>query len=236
MAYVGHQNVSGIGGLITSATFTDKFNTKIHKGLPNFTKIAGSTKLASVELSGIVTNQTSISASHSTYTTTSFAGAGGGVNGILTSLSLSGKLGGEVTFTAVVEGVKSGGASSTADPGDIQTMYDASISIGESSAKVLSFSLSASWDIEWVYDKSGGNWPYPEISSCILKSFDGKLSVQLNQTASLGSTASEVSFSISVGGLSISGKGYETENKAEDSPDGIFGTTRTFIISELSIA
>lgn len=236
MPYVGHQHVSGINGLITSANFTDKFNSKVYKGLPNFTVVAGKTKLASIELSGIVTDTTSFSATHSAYTTATASGAGAGVDGIITALSLSGKLGGEVDFSVTVEGKKTSGASSTANPGTLMLIDDATITVDSATLKVLSFNLSANWSIEWIYDGAGLDFPYPKIADAIFTSFDGKLSVSLNEAPVLGDTLGEIDFAISVGKLSITGKAYEDENKAEDTPDGTYTTTRNFIISELTIS
>lgn len=236
MAYVGHQNVSSIGGLYTSAVITDAFNTKTFKGLPNYTVVAGKTKLARLEINGVLSDTTSLTAAHDSMVMMSQAAAGAGVDGVLVRLDVSGKSGGELTFAAAVEGKKISGATDTPEPGNLLFLEDATITVDSVDLKVLEFDLSATWEPEYVYDDASADFPYPTIADTIFKTFDGKLSVTLNQALALGTTLTEVTFSIMAGNLTLSGKAFEGSNKSEDDPGGTFKTSRDFVISELSIS
>lgn len=238
MAYIDHQHVGSIGGLYTSVRFNDRFNANVYKGLPHYIVVAGKSKLASMTIEGIVTDSTSLSGiSHSAYATATAEGAGKKVDGIITALELSGSLQKEVTFSVTVEGVGDNSAiSSTPEPGTLLFCEDATITLGSTTVNVRNFSITASWDIDWVYDKNDTSFPYPKIADCILKGFEGTLEVDLNAIASLGSTLESVNFSITVGNLTISGTAYETQQSSSDTPDGVLTTRKTFRISTLSIA
>lgn len=237
MPYVGHQHVVSFGGLYTSVDVRDSFNSRILKGLPSYTVVAGRTKLATLTIEGVVSSNTSLSGiSHTGYSTATFKGGGVGVDGVLRSLRLSGKAQSEVTFSATVEGAKTTGASSTDAPGTLRFCEDATITVGSQTLNVLSFALDLSWDVEYVYDANDSSFPYPKISETIFRSFEGELTVALNSLMNLGSSMSEVTFSIVIGGIQISGKAYESSQATRDEPEGTLTTTRRFTVSEISIS
>ena len=237
MAYVGHQHVIGFGGLYTSVSIRDEFSTKVLKGLPNYTVVAGKTKLATLDIEGVVTDTTTLSGvSHSDYTTAEYAGAGAGVDGVLTKLTIAGKAQNEVTFSATVQGAKTTGASSTSTPGAIVFCEDASIKFGSTEISKLSFNLSLSWGVEFVYDAESSSYPYPDVDNTIFKSFEGTLTVSANELGSLGNSLGSVNFTIVVGNLSITGTAYETTQETADEADGTLETTRTFTVATVSIS
>lgn len=238
MPYVDHQHVNAFGGLYTSASFADEFQAKTYKGLPHYTVVAGRKKLATASIAGILDSTTTITnaITHSAMTSVTVGGAGKAVEGVLTSLTLSGKKADVINFSLEVKGKTATPPSSTPAPGTLAMLEDATITVGSNQLSVLEFNLNASWDVEFIW----GADVYPTVADTIFKSFDGTLSVKLNATPDLSNTLSEVSFSISIAlgankTLSITGAAYETTQTAEDTPDEFYAMTREFTISELTI-
>lgn len=231
MAYVGHQSVGGVTGLITGVDFEDKFNAKRYRGLPNRTVVAGKKKLASMTLTGYATDQTTISASHTGLSTITLTGGGKSVTGIITELSLKGSKGEPVTFSVTAQGSGgSGGGNNSGDIGELVFLED--VSVSGISGDLLSFNLTASWDVEFVYSSTN---VYPDLDNCIFKSFEGTLTLDANAITSIGNTLNEVGFSISTGGLTASGKGYLVSAKVNDTPDGYLKGSLVYMISELTV-
>ena len=219
----------GINGLVRNVTGTIESQSETRKGLPSYIKVVGSNKLWSGEISGDVTNSTSISLVHDDKVACDVQADGISVDGYLTSFNCSGSSNSIVEFRASVEGSSSGSASES-DPGDPVFLEECTISgSGASSDEIIDFSLDCSWDLEHEYSSG-------VPSSTSFKSFDGTFVYTTSTEGSdeITESGGTATFSLSAGGLSISGEGKITKCEQTAEVDGIVKFQKTLTITSLT--
>lgn len=233
MAGFGHKAVSGLDALITNVRYEEKFNTRRYRGLPDVQVIAGRTKVATMTVEGIILQDTDFgSLSATTPVSLTLVGGGKGVEGFLTELTIRGNMNEPVTFTATVVGKPTTGTS-----GSSQTITASDIVFfDQTSFKTsLSFTLSLSWDLYLYYDPEGEDWPFPDRDKSFIRTFEGSLLVESPQeVANLGSSLAVATFSLTAGGVSISGEGYREAVTAVDNAEDFFKGGYRILITKLT--
>lgn len=219
----------GINGLVRSVSGAIESQSETRKGLPTFTKVVGSNKIWSGEISGDVTAATSISLTHSDIVSCNVKADGIGVLGYLKSFSCSGSSNSIVEFRASAEG-KSGGDGSAADPGDPVFLEECTISGDGASTGIIDFSLDCSWDMEHEYDEHGE----PTADGTVFKSFDGTFVCTTSEAATDRiTTTGTVNFAVAAGGLNITGTGKVTKVEQSAEVDNVVKFKRTIKIITL---
>jgi len=219
----------GINGLVRSISGAIEAQSETRKGLPTYIKVVGSNKLWTGEISGDVTDLTSVTLAHGAAVSCKVRADGIGVDGYLTSFNCSGSSNSIVEFRASVEGASSGSASES-DPGDPVFLEECTVSgSGATSDNIIDFSLDCSWDLEHEYTDG-------EPSATSFKSFDGTFTYTTSAEGSdeITESGGTATFSVSAGGLSISGEGKITKCEQTATVDDVVKYQKTLTITSLT--
>ena len=220
----------GINGLVRSVTGAIEAQSETRKGLPTYIKVVGSNKLWTGEISGDVTDSTSVTLAHNDKVACDVISDGISVKGYLTSFSCNGSSNSIVEFRAGVEGGATGTATAT-DPGDPVFLEECTITgISGDTADIIDFSLDASWELEHTFDSGA-----PTSDGTSFKSFDGTFVYTTSATASDDITASgdTETFSIVAGGLNITGTGKVTKCEQTAEVDDVVRYKKTITVISL---
>ena len=218
----------GINGLVRSISGAIEAQSETRKGLPTYIKVVGSNKLWTGEISGDVTDLTSVTLAHGSAVSCKVRADGIGVDGYLTSLNCSGSSNSIVEFRASVEG-SSDATATESDPGDPVFLEECTITgIDGDTADIIDFSLDASWDLEHEYTDGA-----PSATS--FKSFDGTFAYTTSAAGSDVITASgdTETFSVVAGGLNITGTGKVTKCEQTATVDDVVKFQKTLTIITL---